>query len=74
MLLQKELKTKKTLKIISSRKRISGSEVERLVCDNKKLLKKTNWKPKTKFKQGLKITIDWMKKNKKIFKELEYNI
>ncbi len=74
LLLQKELKTKKTLKIINSRKRITGSEVERLVCDNKKLLKKTNWKPKTKFKQGLKITIDWMKKNKEIFKELEYNI
>ena len=35
------------------------------------LLKNTKWKPKVKFKDGIKITIEWMKKN---FKSVNKNI
>ena len=32
------------------------------MCDNSSILKKTNWKPKVSFNQGLKDTITWIKK------------
>lgn len=43
------------------RKRPSNSEVERLNCDNKKILKLTNWSPKYNLDSGLSETIEWLK-------------
>ena len=40
-----------------------ASEVDNLKCDNKKIVKITKWKPKTSLNNGLKKTIEWVKKN-----------
>ena len=42
---------KKFIKINSKRKRPKLSEVENLQCNNKKIKKITNWKPKIKLKK-----------------------
>lgn len=65
----------KKIKIITDEKRLrpEKSEVHRLVCDNSKIKKFTNWEPKYNLDQGLKETIDWLKKNKKLFKFDIYN-
>jgi len=46
-----------------SRIRPAKSEVQRLVCDNSKLLALTGQAPDTNIKEGLLRTIDWMKAN-----------
>ena len=62
----------KKLIIKNSKKRIRPlkSEVFRLRCNNHKIIKYTNWKPKNTFDQGLKKTVDWniefLSKNMKI--------
>jgi len=64
------------LKIITEKKRLRPvlSEVERLMCDNSLILKKTNWKPKVNFNQGLKDTITWIKKNKELINSKKYRV
>ena len=57
----------------SQRVRPTNSEVDRLKCDNKKLIENTNWKPNYNLKKGLAETIDWIEKNKKLFKHNIYN-
>ncbi len=56
------------LKIIIEKKRIrpSQSEVQRLKCNNKMILKKSSWRPNVSFENGLKRTIDWIRSNKKL--------
>lgn len=70
----KILKIKKKIKIINYRKRKNTSEVKRLLCDNKLILKNTNWKPKTSLVKGLKKTVLWIKKNHNSFNSKFYNI
>jgi NAD dependent epimerase/dehydratase len=62
--------------LIIDEKRIrpEKSEVQRLICDNNKLLKHTNWKPEYNIEKGLTETISWIKKNLKIYKTSFYNI
>ena len=66
-LLSKEImkltKNKKLINVNSKRKRPKLSEVENLQCNNKKIKKITNWKPKTSLKKGLKRTLEWFQKN-----------
>ena len=56
------------------RERAEKSEVTRLLCDNKKILKYTSWKPKINLDKGLDLTIDWFKKNKDLFKHDIYHV
>jgi NAD dependent epimerase/dehydratase len=51
--------------ILTDGKRIRpvGSEVDRLVCDNNKLMKNSFWKPEYDLERGLVETIDWLKEN-----------
>jgi len=67
--------TGKELEIQSdvSRKRPDNSEVERLCCNNSKLLKNTMWKPKYTLKSGLMETIDWLKDYQKYYKSMYDN-
>ena len=64
--------TKTDKKIMRDNKRVrpSKSEVQLLSADNKLARKILNWKPnfvgKEGFKKGLKETVEWFKKNKKI--------
>mgnify|MGYP001288765658 CR=1 FL=1 len=52
------------------------SEVDRLLCDNKKITKITKFKPKISLKEGLSKTVEWMKKpdNIKRYKPNIYNV
>lgn len=56
------------------RVRPGKSEVERLFCDNSKILKNTNWKPDYNLESGLLETIDWVKENIHVFKPNLYNV
>ena len=58
----------------SKRIRPARSEVERLCCNNKKILKTTAWKPSFNLDRGLKETIDWFKKFNNLNKSNIYNI
>jgi dTDP-glucose 4,6-dehydratase len=48
--------------------RPSKSEVERLVCDNSKILAATNWKPQYDLKRGLEETVEFMKDHLHLYK------
>lgn len=64
--------------IESSKERLrpQNSEVERLVCDNLKLLKHTSWKPEYSFEQGITEVIEWMKnpEHLSMYKDNRYNV
>tara|TARA_S200000501_G_scaffold376862_1_gene433148 strand:+ start:611 stop:1600 length:990 start_codon:yes stop_codon:yes gene_type:complete len=66
------------IKIISSNERIrpKNSEVERLICDNTKIKKYTNWNPSYNLDQGILKTIEWIKNpnNLNYFKSEYYNV
>ena len=66
------------LKIKSSEERVrpESSEVERLFCDNTKLLNNTSWKPNYSLEQGIGLVIEWMKEsdNLNYFKSDIYNV
>jgi nucleoside-diphosphate-sugar epimerase len=64
----------KKIEIIVDKQRIRPSEVDRLRCDNSKILKYTSWKPKYTFESGLKETIEWIKSNIHFYKHETYNI
>ena len=42
----------------------------RYALNSNKIKKKLNWKPKTNFRQGIKLTLDWYLKNRKYYKFL----
>jgi NAD dependent epimerase/dehydratase len=44
----------------TSRLRPPGSEVERLLCDNRRALEWADWKPETSLEDGLRITAEWI--------------
>jgi nucleoside-diphosphate-sugar epimerase len=48
------------------------SEVFRLLCDNKKFISATNFKPKFNLKKGLIKTIEWYKNNLDEYKNSEF--
>lgn len=65
-----------TINASQERIRPENSEIERLVCDNSKLLKHTSWKPKYTIEQGVAEVIEWMKnpENLSIYKAERYNV
>jgi len=65
-----------TIESSNDRVRPKNSEVERLICDNSKLLKHTHWKPKYTLEQGISEVIEWMKnpENLGMFKPEQYSV
>ena len=65
-----------TIESSEERIRPENSEVERLVCDNSKLIKYTSWKPKYTLEKGLTEVIEWMENpgNLTIYKAEQYNV
>ena len=61
------------VEIDNQRVRPDKSEVDRLLCDNSKLIKNSNWKPIYNIDTGLKETINWIDQNKNLFKHNIYN-
>lgn len=62
--------------IISDSERIrpEKSEVDRLICDNKKLTNATIWRPQYNLEEGIMETIGWLKENIKHYKDDIYNV
>lgn len=74
VLLSNKLKFPFEIKIDKKRIRPEKSEVERLCCDNSKILSNTNWKPNYSLDQGLDLTINWIRNNINNFKHNIYNV
>lgn len=68
------MKVEVTVKSEEERIRPDKSEVERLLCDNTKIMTITDWKPESTLEEGLKLTIEWLKKNLELYKPDRYNI
>ncbi|HNX82600.1 MAG TPA: GDP-mannose 4,6-dehydratase [Candidatus Omnitrophota bacterium] len=66
--------TKIKIETDRTRLRPTKSEVKRLCCDNSKLMRLTNWKPRYNLEKGLQITIDWFKKTNHCYKSGIYNV
>ena len=75
-LIAKTMNLEVAIKSSAERIRPENSEVERLFCDNTKLLKHTSWKPNYTLEQGIGEVIEWMKKpeNLNYFKSDRYNV
>jgi len=58
----------------AQRVRPGKSEVERLFCNNEKILKHTNWTPDYNLRRGIEETSDWLRKNLNIYKPELYNV
>jgi NAD dependent epimerase/dehydratase len=60
----------------SQRIRPTKSEVQRLVCNNQKLMNLTGFKPSIELKLGLKLTLDWIRENlnNSAYKESSYQV
>ena len=58
----------------AQRIRPDNSEVERLLCDNSKVLKYTDWQPNYNIKTGLQETISWFETHLSNYKSGIYNI
>ncbi|MBT7861171.1 MAG: SDR family NAD(P)-dependent oxidoreductase [Gemmatimonadetes bacterium] len=57
-----------------ARERPAGSEVERLMCDNAKLIGATSWRPQYSLRTGLAATIEWLSANRQVYKSTIYNL
>lgn len=64
------------IEIVSDEQRIrpDKSEVERLFCNNQKIIANTSWKPNYNLESGLKETIEWIGNNLSYFKSDIYNV
>ena len=63
-----------SIKADEQRIRPENSEVERLRCDNTKVMKYTKWKPEYNLSKGLNETIGWIKENLEFYKHDIYNV
>jgi len=59
----------KEIKIETDHARLRPFDVERLCCSNKKAEELLGWKPIISLEDGLKVTIDWIKKEGLSFKD-----
>ncbi|MBI2424125.1 MAG: GDP-mannose 4,6-dehydratase [Candidatus Hydrogenedentes bacterium] len=57
------LNTKPRIEIDACRVRPESSEVERLYCDNSRLLAQTGWRPRYTLDTGLERTLAWLREN-----------
>ena len=74
ILMSKLMNTEIKINSKIDRIRPEKSEVERLYCNNKRILENTLWKPKYNLNSGLLETIEWMKKNINNYKSDIYNV
>lgn len=64
------------IEIVSEEQRVrpERSEVERLRCDNEKILSATAWRPRYDLKKGLTETIRWLREHLSIYKTDRYTV
>lgn len=70
----KKMNTDVKIDIDSIRLRPEKSEVDQLLGCNKKISTITNWKQNFTFEEGLEKTIEWLSKNKHLYKQEIYNV
>jgi NAD dependent epimerase/dehydratase len=58
----------------SERLRPDKSEVQRLVCDNRKASEMLGWRPRYSLRDGLEETVEWMRANLDRYKPGMYNV
>jgi dTDP-glucose 4,6-dehydratase len=58
----------------AERMRPDMSEVERLKCDNRKIISLTAWRPQYDLEKGLAETYQWIKKHQELYKPEIYNV
>jgi NAD dependent epimerase/dehydratase len=65
-----------SINIDNNRVRPAESEVDRLVCDSKRILTETDWSPIFTLEKGLLETIDWLKNVDldSLYKPNQYNV
>lgn len=73
-LIAKLIGTEVEIRSDEQRIRPDKSEVERLFCNNSKILANTQWKPNYTLESGLTETIEWIKNNLSYFKTDIYNV
>ena len=73
-LIAKLMKTEVEITSDAQRVRPGQSEVERLYCENQKLVTATGWKPDFTLEKGLTETIEFLTKNKDLYKPDVYNV
>jgi len=66
--------TQISVKESGERVRPGKSEVDRLICENAKLMKHTDWNPATSLRQGLSETISWIREHQNYFKVHTYSV
>lgn len=74
ILISKLMNNKVIIETEQDRVRPDNSEVERLVCNNSKIMKYTTWKPQYNLESGLKETITWLQQNMHVYKSDLYNV
>jgi NAD dependent epimerase/dehydratase len=64
------------ISVVGDKQRVrpEKSEVERLFCDNSKILRNTNWKPQYDLEKGIRETVEWLKQNIHHYKPEIYNV
>jgi NAD dependent epimerase/dehydratase len=58
----------------AQRVRPKNSEVERLCCNNEKMIRHTDWRPQYDLEKGLAETIEWIKDKLNLYKAELYNV
>jgi nucleoside-diphosphate-sugar epimerase len=56
-----EIMEANSLEIVIDPARLRRKDIARFRCDNRKLLKYTNWKPTVRIDDGLKMTVEWFR-------------
>ncbi len=57
-----------------ARVRRASSEVERLLCDNRRIREWTGWSPQVPLDEGLRRTAEWVRTHMHAFKPEQYNV
>ncbi len=60
------METEITIELSEKRVRPQNSEVEKLVCDNSKLIRNTSWRPQYTLEQGIAEVMEWIEKSYKL--------
>jgi NAD dependent epimerase/dehydratase len=61
------------LEVDAERVRGEKTEVQRLCCDNRKILEVTSWRPRYSIEDGLRATIEWLRLHSQTYKASAYN-
>jgi nucleoside-diphosphate-sugar epimerase len=56
-----EIMEANSFEIVADPARLRRKDIDRFRCDNRKLLKYTNWRPTVRIDEGLKMTVEWFR-------------